>query len=319
VFVAINRLLARGAAVYWLRQPTGGRPAGDVWVFADAAASALIPALATELHLPMRALDVPPRGPALAVKPARIGLFQPWVASMDEGWTRYLLDRYEFAYRSLHNEDVKRGAIGDATVVVLPDVSAAVIRDGTSSERASVGPLPPFYAGGIGKEGAERLAAWVKAGGTLVALNAACDYAIELLELPVTNALAKTPSSEFSCPGSMLRMLFDTSHPLAFGMRDEEAGYFDGSPAFATRVPDGRFDRRVVARYPDDRRDILVSGYLLGEKLLERRAAVVEVTAGKGRVVLIGFKPQNRAQTVRTFKLLFNALLLPGLEEVTLP
>ena len=73
----------------------------------------------------------------------------------------------------------------------------------------------------------------------------------------------------------------------------------------------------MIARYPDDEADIPVSGYIKGADLLERRAAVVEYRVGEGRVVLIGFRPQHRAQTVRTFKLLFNSLYLPGLEKVT--
>ena len=96
--------------------------------------------------------------------------------------------------------------------------------------------------------------------------------------------------------------------PLTFGMRPEEAIYFGSSPAFQTRVPDKRFDRAVVARYPDDKKDILISGYLEGGELLERKAAVVEFSVGKGKVILIGFRAQHRAQPVRTFKLLFNTL-----------
>ena len=91
-------------------------------------------------------------------------------------------------------------------------------------------------------------------------------------------------------------------------MRDDEAIYFADSPAFKTRVPDPRFDRHVVARYPDHVRDILLSGYLEGGEILERRAAVVEYRVGEGRVVLIGFRAQHRGQPLRTFKLLFNAL-----------
>jgi glutamine amidotransferase-like uncharacterized protein len=101
-------------------------------------------------------------------------------------------------------------------------------------------------------------------------------------------------------------------------MRAEEAGYFNSSPAFRTRIPDARFGRHVVARYPDDVRDILISGYLDGGDALEGRAAVVDLEVGKGRVVLIGLRPQHRAQTLRTFKLLFNALYLGGLEPETL-
>jgi glutamine amidotransferase-like uncharacterized protein len=91
-------------------------------------------------------------------------------------------------------------------------------------------------------------------------------------------------------------------------MRSEEAAYFADSPVLETSGPDARFDRRVVARYPDDERDLLVSGYAAGGAALERRPAVVDLRVGKGRVVLIGFRPQFRAQTLRTFKLLFNAL-----------
>ena len=96
--------------------------------------------------------------------------------------------------------------------------------------------------------------------------------------------------------------------PLSFGMRSEEIIYFADSPAFRTRVPDPRFGRKVIARYPDDDKDILVSGYLKGGDRLEKRAAVVEYSVGEGRVILIGFRAQHRAQPVRTFKLLFNTL-----------
>jgi glutamine amidotransferase-like uncharacterized protein len=74
----------------------------------------------------------------------------------------------------------------------------------------------------------------------------------------------------------------------------------------------------VVATYPENAADILVSGYLKGGERLERKAAVVEYKVGKGRVVLIGFRPQHRAQPHRTFKLLWNALYLAGLEEAEL-
>ena len=80
------------------------------------------------------------------------------------------------------------------------------------------------------------------------------------------------------------------------------------SPAFRTRVPDPRFKRTVIARYPSDDKDILLSGYLEGGNLLEKRAAVVEIEIGEGRVILIGFRAQHRAQPLRTFKLLFNTL-----------
>src|SRR6185503_5919651 len=180
---------------------------------------------------------------------------------------------------------------------------------------------PPQYAGGLDKGGAPlspkpakggdaggaRIKAWVEGGGTVVALDESADYFIELFGLPVVNVVSER-HAKIEAPGSMLRLLVDPLEPLAYGMRIEEAGWFADSPAFETSVPDARFERRVVARYPDDERDILVSGFLRGGAALEKKAAVVDLRVGKGRVVLIGFRPQHRAQTLRTFKLLFNAL-----------
>ena len=132
--------------------------------------------------------------------------------------------------------------------------------------------------------------------------------AIDLFNLPVTDVLAKVGRSEFNCPGSTLQVEMNMDSPLTFGMQAREAIYFGDSPAFRTRVPDPRFKRTVIARYPSDDKDILLSGYLEGGNLLEKRAAVVEIEIGEGRVILIGFRAQHRAQPLRTFKLLFNTL-----------
>ena len=151
-----------------------------------------------------------------------------------------------------------------------------------------------------------------------MALDESSEYVIDLLGLPVTNVLARVPPEEFNAPGSMLRIRLDTTHPLSHGLEAEEAAYFAESPAFQTTPTKARFERRVVASYPENSKDILVSGYLKGGELLEKRAAVVEIKVGKGRAVLIGFRPQHRAQPHRTFKLLWNALYLAGLEKTEL-
>jgi len=251
------------------------------------------------------------------VKPTRVGLYKPWLASMDEGWTRWLLEQYEFPYVNLSNEKIKDGSFQkEMDVLLFPDVGKNIIKDGKPGENASrFTPLPPEYRGGLGSEGGNQIKEWVEDGGTVVALDSSADYLIELLELPVSNVLEGVGSDRFSCPGSMLRLNVDNTHPVAYGMRTQEAGYFAGSPAFQTRIPDARFDRRVVASYPEYDDQILVSGYLKGAELLERRAAVVDLRVGKGRVVLIGLRAQHRAQPHRTFKLLFNSLYLAGLEE----
>ena len=314
-----NRLLADGAKVYWLREAPGGTP-GDLWLPSSVGAARL-GELAGELHLVPRGLDAVPTGGAWRLNPTRVGLYKPWVASMDEGWTRFLLERYEFPFLNLSNEQIRGGSLDAIDTLLLPDVGKSILESGLPDDprRASAwAPLPPEYAGGLGPEGGEAIARWVREGGTAVALDSSSDYLIQLLGLPVANALAEVTDEQFSAPGTMLRILVDTDHPLGFGMRPREAAYFAGSPAFVTRPPDARFGRQVVARYPDHRDDIPISGYIRGADLLERRAAVVEVQVGKGRVILIGFRAQHRAQPHRTFKLLFNALFLAGAEKTEL-
>ena len=320
-FTALNRLLRDGKEIYWLLTPPEEGQVGDIWLPSDALSSSEATALAEELHLPIRSLDSAPTGDRMRVRSSRVGLFKPWVASMDEGWTRWVLEQYDFPYINLNNQDLKEGSFrGAADVLLFPDVSSSIITKGEPDSpwaKQFWAPLPPEYSGGIAPEGEEEIKKWVEAGGTVVAIDSSANYFIELFGLPVSNVLDGLDESQFSAPGTMVRLLVDVDHPVGFGMRPEEVAYLADSAAFQTRVPDPRFGRQVIARYPDDDTDIPVSGYIEGAELLERRAAVVEYRVGEGRIVLIGFRPQHRAQTVRTFKLLFNALYLPGLELVT--
>jgi hypothetical protein len=317
--LAANRLLAGGKKLYWLRSTAGGARMGDLYIPPGEATPDELTRLSQEAHLPIEPLAAAPKGPAYRAHPVKVGLYKPWVANLDEGWTRFVLERYGVPFENLSNEQMRSGAYrGRDGVILLPSVEKEVIELGAPGAVGGKGvgsPMPPPYAGGLGKEGGEKLRAWVEEGGTVVALDESTEYVIDLFGLPVKNVLGKTTREQFNCPGSLLKIVFDPTHPLSWGMPAEEAAFFADSPAFETRPTDTRFERRVVATYPDNAQDILLSGYLLGGKLLERRAAVVDIKVGKGRAILIGFHPQHRAQPHATFKLLWNALQLPGLVE----
>jgi len=340
LYTAVNRLLADGSAVARVVAAGDGFAVGDLWIDHREIDRNLLAALADELDLPTIETRRPPAA-VRAIEAERIGLFKPWVASMDEGWTRWVLERYDFPMVNLSNEQIRSGEFADTVdVLIFPDVEPGIIAEGVPEEdpyRGRFVPLPPEYSGGIDvwqdaddatdakrtsaaapakTTGGRRIKEWVEAGGTVVALDSSTDYVIDLFDLPVTDVLADAGSKSFLCPGSTLRVEVDTVHPLGWGMRREEAVYFADSPAFKTSVPDPRFDRTVVARYPEHERDILLSGFLEGGEILERRAAAVEVTIGEGRIVLIGFRAQHRGQPLRTFKLLFNALY--GVDEETI-
>ena len=138
-------------------------------------------------------------------------------------------------------------------------------------------------------------------GGTLIFLNEAAEYAAESLGIAVTNVVRGVSNRDFYCPGSLLRVTLDAGHPLSRGLPAEIAVWGEGSPAWETPGT-----MKAVARYPQS--GILASGWLLGEKILAGRAALVEAPMGKGRAILFGLRPQYRGQSYRTFKLLFNAL-----------
>ena len=160
------------------------------------------------------------------------------------------------------------------------------------------------YAGGLGPAGTAAIKAFVEAGGTLVTLDASSQLAIDTLGLPVTNLVRGLPADKFFCPGSLVRLDVERSHPLGFGMAADTAAFFAFSSAWdVTKAPGAR----VAARY--GREGLLLSGWLEGEQVIAGQPAVVEVPAGAGRVVLIGFRAQHRGQAHATFRLLFNSLL----------
>jgi hypothetical protein len=232
---------------------------------------------------------------------------------MDEGWTRFVLERFGFEPVPLENPAIQKGNLkARFDVIVLPDVPRETMATGKpkrdEGEMRYFVSLPPGYAGGLGPKGASALTAFVEAGGTLVAMAAACEYVIEQFNVPVVNALARTKPEEFACPGSILRARVTVEHPVTRGLPDEVALFVDKPIAFRTVPPAAELERWVLASYPDDPRDVLLSGWMTGSDKLTRRAAAVACTYGKGRLVLLGFRPQHRAQTHGTFPFLFNAI-----------
>ena len=147
---------------------------------------------------------------------------------------------------------------------------------------------------------------FVRGGGTLVLLDRSAELALESWAVPVKNALKGVKSEDFACPGSLLKILVDTNHPVAYGMRPESSALFSGSPAFDLAPGFSYTDVKVIARYPAT--NPLQSGWIRGDEYLQNRIAAAEVGYDKGRIILIGFRAQFRAQPHNTFKLLFNAL-----------
>jgi len=245
----------------------------------------------------------------------RIALYRPWTGNIDEGWTRFVLEQERIPFTALTDSAVRAGKLRDLyDVILVPDMSFREIHDGMSPSQ-----VPPRYAGGLGDSGVAALDAFARSGGTLVLLDRASELATTALGVAVKRITVPREQSDdgesaggaasLYAPGSILRVLVDGTQYVARGMSDTAAVYFTNSVTFDVAAGSAA---RVIARYPSDESDILLSGYLQGGKAIAGKAAAVEVPVGSGRVVMFGFRVQYRGQSYGTFKMLFNALLGEG-------
>jgi hypothetical protein len=228
----------------------------------------------------------------------RVAMYKSWQEPMPAGWQRWVLDEYDMAYDTLHDADIRSGALDEYDVFLFQAQEAGSIRNGFRS-----GELPRQYTGGLGDEGMEAVSAFVRNGGRVIAIEAATDFVAELFDLDISNLTSGLPNTDFYIPGSILRLELDSASEINEGMRDEiSAWYWRSSMAY--EVNDPRI--RIAARYGQG--DPLLSGWVLGGHHIAGEAAVLEAKIGEGSLVLFGFQPNYRAQTVATWPLLFNAM-----------
>ncbi|MHB8054565.1 MAG: M14 family metallopeptidase [Candidatus Aminicenantales bacterium] len=310
-FKAVSLLLDRNIAVRRLDRAAGDLRPGDFLV-PSGTPDALLVETARATGVDFRALDSGLKDAGRAVKRMRAGMYQRyWGGNMDEGWTRFLLEQFAIPYTTLMDADIKKGGLNAKfDVLILPDdMTPLLMGENLTGWFAGMeDSTPPEYRSGIGTEGVEALKTFVERGGTLVALGEACDFAVEKLRLPVRNAVAEIDRKTFWCPGSTIRVKYDGQNPLAYGMPAEGLAIYQmGNPVF--EIVPTEFNERSEIAVTFASRDLLQSGWLVGESYLADKAAVVSVKRGAGRVILFGIRPQHRAQTHGTFKLFFNALI----------
>jgi len=268
--------------------------------------------------------------------------------NIDEGWTRFVLEEFKFPYKSIFDPEIKAGNLKDKyDVLIIPNDSTQAITGeappvtapaagggrggrggagggaaegaaappaaqaaaggrGAGGEGGRGGPTPPEYRTGLGTQGVNAIREFVQKGGTLVTFNAATAFPIDRLGIGVRNVLTGKTTKEFWCPGSTLKVTFDNTNPIAYGMPAKGLALFLNSPAFEITAQDAE-GYETVARYAE--REVLESGWLVGEENLARKSAVISAKSGEGRVVLMGFPAQHRAQMHSTYKLVFNTLV----------
>ena len=326
-YTAIFPLLAANIDVFRTTGPVKtsrfGAAAGSFLIKNSPETAKILAPIVAKKHISVNTIDDIADIPKSPLKKHRVGLYQSWRSNMDEGWTRYVLDDLDIPFTTLHNKDFKGDTkkkskvklLDKFDVIVFASESADIIKDGkrspnTASARYSPSTsTPPEYEGGIGKEGVEALKVFVEGGGILVTLNQACELAFKEFSAPAQDALGRVDRAKFFCPTSILRVKVNNLTPIGYGFGKEAAVMFSRSLGLSTRIPSGDWDRTVVASYP--KKDVLLSGWLLGEDQIARKSAVVDTKFKKGHIILIGFRCQHRAQSHGTYKFLLNALLYP--------
>ncbi len=232
----------------------------------------------------------------LKSKPS-IGLYKGWANSMDEGWTRLVLDNHQIKYTSLMDSHFRANVLNFDTII-LPSINERFLVNGRNIRQ-----YPKDYTGGITENGVENLKKYVENGGKLICFDDSCEMVINKFNLPMKNVLKGLTRKQFHSPGTILEIDVDTSNPIAKGMKPKMPAYFIYSSAY-----DISDDSKIkpIAKYGE--KDILLSGWIFGEKYINGKTAIAEADYGKGKIILFGFRPQHRGQTYGTFPFIFNAL-----------
>ena len=223
----------------------------------------------------------------------RVAIFRTTAnESMDDGWTRWVFDKYRVPFTQITEKDLAAGSLnGKFDAIVIPDQS------------------PQQLARAIGDAGSAALGAFVEGGGNVLAFNDASLFAIDAMKLPVKNVLEGVKNTDFYAPGSIFGVEVNKSSPLAAGLTTPVPSvWFEDGPAFDITDPAAA---TAVLSYPASG-NALLSGWLLGPQKLNGKAAMVDVKRGRGHVVLYGFRPQYRGQSNATFPLIWAAIGKPA-------
>ncbi|MDQ3419902.1 MAG: peptidase, partial [Acidobacteriota bacterium] len=310
-------------------------PVGSFYVAASATTTPIVQAAAKELGVNMHATSAGAGANATKLTDKRIALWDTQTGSMPSGWTRYMLERFEFPYTivcgaGFDDADLK----SKYDVIIMP--SGASVRAGGGGGRGAA-PAGAFAAPtapapqpsdpdlrslcqvttgtGNGATAEANVRKFVEAGGTVVAAGSAAEAIAASLQLPVTEYLVERQpgqpdrplgSDKFYVPGSIVRVAVDKTAPSALGSEDHVDVYFNNSPVF--RLQPNAVSRGIRPVMWFDTDSPLRSGWAWGQNYLEGGTAAFEATVGKGKVLAFGPEITFRAQPHGTFKFLMNGI-----------
>src|SRR5262245_14493766 len=322
-FIALNRLLKSGEAVVRLTQPSGTFPTGSLFIRAKPTTAANLQKIATQLGVSFSATGATATTGAIPMRTPRVGLWDTYGGSMPAGWTRWLLEQFEFPFERVFAPQLDAGNL-NAKFDVLVFVTGAIPGAGGGGRGGRGGGggaadgeipyLPAEYRDQVGRMTLEKtmpkIREFIEKGGTVIAIGSSATNIASYLKLPIESQLvengAPLPRTKFYSPGSLLSARIDTSHPLGQGMTEHADVFFDDSPVFKLGADAATAGVRTISWY--DSKTPLRSGWAWGQSYLENGIVAAEAPLGAGRVLLFGPEILQRAQPHGTFKFLFNGI-----------
>jgi hypothetical protein len=335
-FTLVNRLLKRGEDVYWLKSSVEAEgktlDAGTIYVPHSAGSMSVLQAGAKELGVDVQAIMRSPDSEVLKLKPARIGLFDQYGGTMPSGWTRYVLEQFEFPYEVVYPGALDGGDLKNKIdVLVFADGGIRQPRAGAAQVAGTLSPdrIPADYRDRLGRFTTDKtfpqVKTFIESGGTVITVGSSTALG-DLLSLPVKNALTEKTSNgtdrpigrdKFYVPGSVLRATVDNTHPLAYGIGDTVDIFFQNSPVFRLGPDAAKKGVKAVAWFSGN--SVLRSGWAWGEQYLDGSVGIAEAAVGEGKVFLMGPDISFRGQPHGTFKFLFNGIHYGGATPAKLP
>ncbi len=318
-FIAVNRVLAAGGTARWYVDDVVAEgqtfSAGAFYLESD---RSNIERLAEEKGLDFLGVASPPAGSSMELSPVRIGLWDQYGGSMPSGWTRMILEDFEFDFDVLYPPDFDSADLNEYDVLVFEDgaIPAATGVGGGRGGRGG-GPdpatIPEEFRGRIGQmtidQTVPRILDYVRGGGAAVTIGTSTSLATHA-GLPISNHLVENgvPLSreKYFTPGSVLDMKVEHVSPLTHGFGERANVLFSHSPTF--RLSAGADPQRIRTIGWYNTEEPLRSGWAWGEQYLVGGVGAIEADYGEGKLFIFGPKITFRAQPHGTFGFLFNGI-----------
>jgi hypothetical protein len=266
-----------------------------------------------------------PRVPVLELNRVRVGLWDQYGGSIPSGWTRWLLEQFEFPFQVVYPQTLNAGNLRKQydVLIFVTDAIPASDQAGEGFEIFGDVPadIPAEYQAWLGsvtlKETVPQLLRFLEEGGTIIAVGSSTAMAAHA-GLPLTNHLVDAEGkpvgeADYYVPGSVLRVRVDTTRPVTWGLDAELDVFFDNSPVFRLQPAAVGMGVKPLAWF--DSPTPLRSGWAWGQRRLQGGVAMAEAKVGRGNLFLFGPEITQRGQPHGTFKLLFNGIFLAAATE----